>query len=81
MSGSKATALIILLAAIFMISYWILVENPFTADSIDFKEFVRSIFNECGSSQEITLGSIPPGLIVSFLGSIAIWIIRRLLHD
>lgn len=80
MSGSQMTALIILLAAIFLIGYWILVENPFTAAKIDFVRFFRAAIGGYESSSEVTEGRLPLGMIVFPLGSLAIWIVKRLLR-
>jgi len=73
--------LILLLAAIFFLTYAMLVENPFTADKLSFTQYVNAWLDITNDTQNARVSNIPLGLFVMPLGYIGVWIIRKVLSD
>ncbi len=73
--------LILLLSAIFYITYAILVENPFTAQKLSLSDYVSAWMSLSNDTLEARVMNIPLGLLATSLGYIAIWVVRRILSD
>jgi len=68
-----------LLAGIFFITYALLVENPFSANQLDFKTYFNSLFGLTTDPAQIPASRIAVSIVIVVLGRSAIWLLGRLL--
>lgn len=68
-----------LLAGIFFISYALLVENPFSANQLDFKAYFNTLFGLTTDPSQVPASRIAVSILIVVLGRTAIWLLGRLL--